>query len=316
MIHRIIACLAIACLFGCEQSPPQALGTLEWDRVNGRAPVSEVITEIFVSEGEVVSRGAALLQFDDRKIRAEIDSIESQLRQAQWSLQERIAGPRPQTIAEEKARLASSRANLTNAQQVYDRRKSLYARNQISKEQLDWARKDYLNAQAQVREREESLSELRAGTRIEQVEQSRAQVAALNSQLDQLRLRMADYTIAAARAGRVDSIPFKLGDRPPVNAVVVTLLSGERPWARVYIPEPYRSTMKPGQTFRILVDGQDSPYSAKLRTISSEASFTPYYALTEKERSRLVYVAELDLTDERSADLTAGTPVQLILEDR
>jgi len=125
---------------------------------------------------------------------------------------------------------------------------------------------------------------------------------------------MADYTITSARRGRVDSIPFKRGDRPPVSAVVTTMLSGERPWARVYVPEPFRSKMMPGQTYTVLVDGQETPYDARLRTISSEASFTPYYALHEKDRSRLVYVAELDLLKEQSKSLTAGTPVQLLLE--
>ncbi len=314
MTHWLFACLVIVSLIGCDQKPQQAFGTLEWDRVNGRAMVSEVITDVYVEEGVLVEPGTPLLKLDDRKIRAEIDILKGQLQQSEWSLQERIAGPRPQTIAEERARVESAKATVTNAQQVYKRRKELFSRNQVSKEDFDWAKKDYLNALAGLKEHNEALDELLAGTRIEQVEQSRAQVAALNSQLVQLNLKMADYIITSARKGRVDSLPFKLGDRPPANTVVVTLLSGERPWARVYVPEPFRSKMRPGQTYTIMVDGQDAPYPARLRTISSEASFTPYYALTEKDRSRLAYVAELDLLDEQSSLLTAGTPVQLLLE--
>jgi len=314
MMLRTIVCLFVIGLMGCGRTPPQALGTLERDRVNGRALVSEVITEVYVREGELVEPGRPLLKLDDRKIRAEIDSIKGQLQQAEWALKERIAGPRPQTIAEEKARVESARADVINARGVYDRRKDLYIKKHISKEDLEQARKDYLSAQARFKERNEALSELLAGTRIEQVEQSRAQVASLNSQLSQLSLKLDDYTIKAARRGRVDSLPFKLGDRPPVNAVVATLLSGEKPWARIYIPEPYRSKMTPGETYRVRVDGQETPFSARLRTISSDASFTPYYALNEKDRSRLVYVAELDLLDKQATRLTAGTPVQLLLE--
>jgi len=314
MIHRKLACVVIIALTGCSRTPPQALGTLEWDRVNGRALVSEVITDVFVREGEVVDAGRPLLKLDDRKIRAEIGSIKAELQQAEWALKERVAGPRPQTIAEEQARVESAQADVVNTRQVFERRKDLYIRKHVSKEDLDQARKDYLSAQARLKERNEALSELLAGTRIERVEQSRAQVVALQSKLAQLNLKLADHTITAARRGLVDSLPFKLGDKPPVNAVVATLLSGEKPWARVYIPEPFRSRMTPGQTYRIRVDGQESPYSARLRTISADASFTPYYALSEKDRSRLVYVAELDLLDEQSTRLTAGTPVQLLLE--
>ncbi len=314
MIHRFLACLAIACLTGCDQTPPHALGTLEWDRVNGRAMVSEVIVNIYATEGEVVEVGRPLLKLDDRKIRAEIDNIKGQIQQAEWSLKESIAGPRPQTIAEEQARVESAKATVANAWTVYERRKNLYAQNAISKEQLEQRRKDYLNAQAGLEERNEALSELLEGTRIEKVEQNRSRVASLSSQLVQLNLKMADYTVTAARRGRVDSLPFKRGDRPPANAVVATLLSGDRPWARIYVPEPFRSKMMPGQTYTVRVDGQETPYDARLRTISSEASFTPYYALNEKDRSSLVYVAEFDLLNEQSKSLTAGTPVQLLLE--
>ena len=72
--------------------------------------------------------------------------------------------------------------------------------------------------------------------------------------------------------------------------------------------------MKPGDDFTIRIDGQEESFAARLRSISSDASFTPYYALSERDRSRLSYVAKLDLMDERATELTAGTPVQLILE--
>lgn len=315
MRSRFFLCLIIAAAAGCGRTPPQALGTLEWDRVNGRALVSEVITDIYVREGNVVAAGSPLLKLDDRKIRAEVDSVKGKLQQAEWALKERIAGPRPQTIAEERARVASAQADVVNTRNVYERRKNLYIKKHTSKEDLEQARKDFQSAQARLKERSEALAELLAGTRVEQVEQSRAQVVSLKSELAQLNLKLADYTVKAARRGRVDSLPFKLGDRPPVNAVVATLLSGEKPWARIYVPEPYRSKMTPGETYRVQIDGQMDTFTARLRTISSEASFTPYYALSEKDRSRLVYVAELDLLDDHATRLTAGTPVQLLLED-
>jgi len=315
MRSRFFLCLIIAAVAGCGRTPPQALGTLEWDRVNGRALVSEVITDIYVREGDVVAAGSPLLKLDDRKIRAEVDSVKGKLQQAEWALKERIAGPRPQTIAEERARVASAQADVVNTRNVYERRKGLYIKKHTSKEDLEQAPKDFQSAQARLKERSEALAELLAGTRVEQVEQSRAQVVSLKSELAQLNLKLADYTVKAARRGRVDSLPFKLGDRPPVNAVVATLLSGEKPWARIYVPEPYRSKTTPGESYPVMIDGQMDTFTARLRTISSEASFTPYYALSEKDRSRLVYVAELDLLDDHASRLTAGTPVQLLLED-
>lgn len=314
MVRHLLLCVVLVSLLGCQEQSQQAFGTLEWDRINGRAMATEVISYIYVTEGAIVEAGTPLLRLDDRKIRAEMDSVKNQLKQSEWVLQELVAGPRPQTIAEEKARVAAATVTVTSAQLVYSRRKELFSTRQVSKEEFDRAKTEYLSAKATLQERQEALDELLAGTRAEQLEQARAQTGALAAQLLQLELQLADYTVTASRTGRVDSIPFKLGDRPPMNAVVVTLLSGDRPWARVYVPEPFRSSMVPGNKYTVLVDGQDAPYAAKLRTISSEASFTPYYALTEKDRSRLAYVAELDLVDEKATHLTAGTPVQLLLE--
>jgi HlyD family secretion protein len=48
-----------------------------------------------------------------------------------------------------------------------------------------------------------------------------------------------------------------------------------------------------------------------VRYISAEATFTPYYALTQKDRSRLSYLAEIDVDDPRAAELPVGIPVQV-----
>lgn len=314
MLYRFSSCILLLSCLGCEAEQPEALGTLEWDRVNSRAVASEVITGISVKQGELVSTGALLLQLDNRKVLAEQNEVQASLEEAEWFLKELEAGPRPETIAEARARVAAATAVLANARIIYERREELYAGNFVSQEQRDIAKKDFVDSQSLLMERKEALGRLLAGSREEQIAQARARVRGLQSRLQQLSLRLADYRITASRNGRVDSLPFKLGDRPREGAVLATLLSGNQPWARVYVPEPYRSTLTPGQNYQLRIDGQPDSYSAKLRTISAEASFTPYFALSEKDRSRLSFVAELDLIGEKGASLTAGTPVQLILE--
>ena len=298
----------------CSQSPEQALGTLEWDRVNSRAPASEIVVDILVEEGDRVNAGDPILYLDDSKISEQIRDQEARLEQATWYLKELEKGPRAQKIAEAEARLKAAEATRENDLEIYNRQKKLYKTDFTSKQQLDITKKNYLNAREKVKEYTEQLDELMEGTRIEQIKQARANVASLTAQLKRLQLLAAEYKIRAPRAGVVDSLPFKKGDRPPAHAVVSTLLAGARPWARVYVPGPYRSKMKPGEDFSLRIDGQDEPFSVRLRSISSDASFTPYYALSERDRSRLSYVAKLDLLDEKALELTAGTPVQLILE--
>ena len=75
---------------------------------------------------------------------------------------------------------------------------------------------------------------------------------------------------------------------------------------------PYRTLA--GQTLVVeeKLDGANTVLKAHVRSIRSEPSFTPYYALTGDDVSRLSYLAEIEIDD--SADmqaLPAGLPVQV-----
>ncbi|WP_163335851.1 HlyD family secretion protein [Desulfopila sp. IMCC35008] len=306
--------LLVMLLFGCQEEPEKALGTLEWDRVNSRAIASELIVDIFVDEGQQVEKDTPILVLDNRKIHQQCLEHKARLDKARWYLIELESGPRSQTIAEAEARLVAAQATLENREKIYQRQQQLYKTDIASREHLDIARSNFINAREKVREYSQQLNELTTGTRFEKIQQARAEFTALEAGLAHLELLEADYTVLATRDGLVESLPFNKGDRPPAGSVVCTLLTGEGPWARVYIPEPYRSAMQVDREYRLKVDGLDKTLPCRLRSISSEASFTPYYALTERDRSRLAYVAELDLIGNDTLHLTAGTPVQLVLE--
>ena len=125
-----------------------------------------------------------------------------------------------------------------------------------------------------------------------------------------LELTRARLTIRAPRAGRVDALPFKLGDRPPQGASVVSFLVGDAPYARVFVPETQRATTQQGAKFLVRVDGVAQPFTAHLERIRSEAAFTPYYALSGDDASRLTYRAELVLEGDAARKLPAGVPCQ------
>jgi len=50
-----------------------------------------------------------------------------------------------------------------------------------------------------------------------------------------------------------------------------------------------------------------------VRFVSAEAAFTPYYSLTQKDRSRLAYRAEITLEGAEAAALPTGMPVQVFV---
>nr|WP_321249674.1 hypothetical protein [uncultured Ruegeria sp.] len=88
------------------------------------------------------------------------------------------------------------------------------------------------------------------------------------------------------------------------------MVTGRIPYARVYVPEPHRVNLRPGDTLEVRVDGLADPLDGVIRWISDDSSFTPYYGLNKDDRTRLVYLAEIDLPT-AALDLPAGVPVQV-----
>jgi HlyD family secretion protein len=118
-------------------------------------------------------------------------------------------------------------------------------------------------------------------------------------------------TVRAPRPGIIDALPFRVGDEPPVGSTVAVMLADEAPFARVYVPAELRPDAIPGKQVEVVIDGVDGSFEGRLRMISSEAAFTPYYALTERDRDHFSYVAEIDLVGDAARDLPTGLPVEV-----
>jgi HlyD family secretion protein len=302
--------VAVAALLGAcsnEKNPP-FVGSLEWDRVAVTAELAEPVLRWDVAEGDRVEAGAPLLEQDPRRQDARIAAAHGDLMQAEGKLLELTNGARIETIDTARANLAKAHAAESDAQMDYDRNVELKKRDLIAGAAVDQSRAALAQAKAETKAQEAQLLELTHGTRPEQIDQAHAAVAAAKGTLEQLELTRARLTIRAPRAGRVDALPFHPGDQPPVGAALVSMLVGDAPYARVFVPAPRRGNIKQGDAFDVkLEDGRT--FTATVRSIRSEASFTPYYALAGDDAARLVYRAELVLQGDGAADLPAGLPV-------
>jgi len=309
--HSLV--LLATLLAGCADPGPQPIvGSLEWDRVAVTAELAEPVLKWAVAEGDRVQAGDVILELDARRQGARIAEARGQLASNEARLAELAHGARIETIDAARANVARSHAALTDAESEYTRVAELRKRELVAQSVVDQALAARNQRRAETQSAEAQLRELTAGTRPEQVEQAAAAVDAARAALATLELTRDRLTVRAPRAGRVDSLPFHPGDQPPVGAELVSLLVGDAPYARVFVPAPRRVGLSPGARFSVQVEGVATPFTAALRSISSEPSFTPYYALTGDDASRLVYRAELVL--EGGADLPAGLPVTAMVQ--
>lgn len=305
--------LIVILLAGCTPSSgQQALGTIERDRITFTATSNEIIRALPTKEGSQVNVGDVLVKLDDKSQQAILAQAVAQKAKAQAYLLRLTNGERPEDIAAARARVDKATAQLTDAEKNYRRLAELVTRKLISQSERDTALASRDSARAELDSTREEFRKLTAGARLEDIDQARAELEAAAANVALQQQKLDDLTILSTRDGVLDDLPYHVGERVPVNAIVAVLEADTTPYARVYVPEPHRISFLPGKTVSVHVDGLENPLRGKVRWVASEPSFTPYYALTENERARLMYLAEVDLEDSANK-IPSGIPAQVDL---
>jgi HlyD family secretion protein len=312
ILFLLSACVALSAC-GNDAYDGQILGTLERDRLELVAESNEPIIEIAVREGDAVQAGTILLRQELGSMQARLDQATAARNVAERRLAELIKGPRAQQITEARAAVESARSSFETETNEYQRVQDLVARKLVSQSALDQQRARRDSAGGTKKQSDARLHLLLEGTRVEEVEQAEASLKQAQAALVELQTSAARYVIKAPRAGRVEAIPYKLGERPAPGTPLIVMLADGTPYARVYVPEPLRTQFLPGTRTHIRVDGRDDALTGVVRFVSAEAAFTPYYALTQDDRSRLAYLAEIDLEETAAANVPTGMPVQVEL---
>lgn len=307
--RKFLLAAGLLLLAACSKDSPQALGTLEWDRITLPATASEPILAIAVREGQTVKAGDPLLRLDPAHAQAKLQLAEQDAERAAQALNALRNGARTENRQEAQARVAAAEAVARNADQQLARTRSLVQKQLLPAAQLDQALASSRAARSDLDAARAGSALLANGNRAEDVAQGEAALQAAQAQVETAKIDLARLDVHAPRDGRIDSLPYKLGDQPPSGAPLAVLLVGAAPYARVYVPEPLRAGLHAGDRVNVRVNGSDKTYPGTVRSLHSEPTFTPYYALNGKDAARLSYLAEIALGPE-AADLPAGLPLQ------
>jgi len=308
-----VAALSFA-LVAC--APPddgrRLVGQLESDRVEITAEFSEPIIERLVAEGELVEIGQLLIRQDTSRVETRIAEADATVRQNRARLAELIRGPRKELIVAEQAKVDGAVKDLAFRETEMKRIEDLYTRGLVSPRGRDQSQANRDVAQANLENLEARLDELLSGTTVEELRQAEESVKVAEARLDGLSVDRDRHSAMAPVAGVIDTLLFEPGERPGVGQPMVILLSGEQVYARIFVPESLRVQVSPGVAANVFVDGLNAPVEGIVRWVSSEAAFTPYFALTEDDRGRLSFSAKIDIIglDRRLPD---GVPVEVEL---
>jgi HlyD family secretion protein len=282
-------------LSSCSQPAPSSVsGTIEADEVHVGSRYGGRVQKLFAQEGDSLTNGQTIAELDAAELHARRDRVAAQLAELE-------AGPRKEEIAAAKADWEAQLADLALANTNATRAEDLFARNTISANERDQnvSRANLLGKTAAAAKSRYDL--LLAGTRPEEISQSRAELAELDTQLNEMK-------ISAPSDCTLEVLSVKVGDVLAPNQQVATLLLPHI-WVRVYVPEPWLAHIKLGDSVKVRVDGYPArDFTGVVEQIARQAEFTPRNVQTAEERVKQVFGIKVRLD---SSDLRAGMSVDV-----
>lgn len=303
-------------LFGPGSGRPavSVTGTIEAIQVDVSAKIVGRIAARPVNEGDRVTAGQLLVRLDEAEQAADVRRQEGAVRTAESTLNDLVAGARAEELEDARAALQSAAATREWTERDYRRAETLIGQALIAAQEVDRARQAYEVAVAQEKSARQKLLLLQAGSRPDQIEAARGQLAQARNALDMARTRLREMTIYSPVDGLVLRKNLEVGEMASPGVPILTLMKPSEIWVRAYVPEEEIGRIKVGDGARIEVDAYPGRrFPGRIIEIASEAEFTPRNVQTKKERVNLVFRIKIAV-DNPEGILKPGMPADAAID--
>ncbi|MGY4314107.1 multidrug resistance efflux pump [Bradyrhizobium sp. JR3.5] len=114
------------------------------------------------------------------------------------------------------------------------------------------------------------------------------------------RVQIADNTLIAPKAGRIQYRLTNIGEVLPAGGKVLTMLDLSYVYMDIYLPTTEAGKVKIGADARIVLDAYpDHPIPAKVSFVASQSQFTPKTVETQSERDKLMFRVRVRIDQQR-----------------
>jgi multidrug resistance efflux pump len=338
--------------FGRQEGPRSFPGIVEIQEIRLGSKMGGRVESVRIMEGEIASKDQVLVTFEAPELKTQRQQAKARLDLAVADYEKAKAGPRTEEKAAARDSLEAARAHhkmlvygpreeekrearstLQAAEADFDLAKEEFDREQrllgtaSSRTNYDTAKANRLRTQRQYERAKAHLDMLMAGTRVEELEQSEADVRRLQAQYDLLMAgtRVEDIAMAAAKAEEargklaeldamlaetvvrapskvlIEVVSVRKGDLVPPNQPILRVLLAEDMWVRLYIPETEIWRVVKGAKVRVMLDGAPTVFEGWVMQISSISEFTPRNVQSADERRHQVFGVKIQIPDPKGA---------------
>jgi len=249
------------------------------------------VSKVLVEEGSMVKAGQPLVEFETDLIDLQMAQQRARIAQSRANLTKSIHGPRTEEIAR-------ARAAAENAERERQRQQALLASGIAGQQAYD-------SAATAAKTAAETLREAERGSRPEDIDAARAQLDADERQLAYLQRQRQETTVVAPADGVIESVDLRPGDLVGANQPVAKMLEPDQLWVRVYVPEPELGRVRLGQLAMLTVDTYPKrEFPGKVVEIRSQAEYTPRNVQTLDQRMDQVFGVKVAI--DRAPELRPG----------
>ncbi len=249
----LVLAVFAAVLWLATRAPPLTVqGEVSADRVDISPRVAGRIKTLGADVGDTVERGAVLTELDNPQLAATLLAAQAALLVAKADL-DRINSTRPETIAARRAEVASAEADVTLAQETYDRQAQLARSGNTPQTRVDEATH---NLEAAIRKREAAQANLQlaiTGASQEERALAAAQVKQTEAALNQRVVDMAELSIRAPISGQITTRVAEMGENFSAGAPLFSLIDMGNVWFTFNLREDLLAGLKIGDTFEVTV---------------------------------------------------------------
>ena len=281
----IVVALTVAGIAGLSLwylAQPQPLlvqGEADATRIDIAARVNGRVAARPVERGDNVAAGQLLLAIDNPELVTKLREAEAAKVVAAADFARIQAGTRAEVVAERKAAVASAQANLTLAQQTYDRVKKITQGGYESIAKLDEATASLDVASRTLEQAKLAYDEAVAGYTPEERGVAQAAVAKADAAISTLQAQVGEMTVKAPIGGQVYQVSAELGEYVSPGVPLLSLVDLSDVWLRFDLREDLVKGLKVGDRFTVRVPALiDKPLTVEVRTIATRGEYAGWRA--------------------------------------
>jgi len=274
-----LAIIGSAIWYLARPEPLLVQGEVESTRTDIAARVSGRLAKIAVARGENVAAGATLLVIDNPELRAEFRQAEAEKTVAEAELQRIKVGTRTEIIAQRKAEIDRAVADLTLAQQTYNRTKQLAARQFAPQSKLDEDADALTLAQRRLDQAKLAYDEAVRGFTAEEHQIAEANVAKAAAKIDTIKALVDQLTITAPIVSQIYQIPVEEGEVVTPGLPLMSLVDLGDTWLGFSLREDLIAGLKIGDRFRVRIPALGNrEVTAEVRVIAAKGEYAGWRA--------------------------------------